>query len=76
MARGDKAPTYGFEQSNFDREKNQQKIMVAIRDKALSAGTLTDFTKVSGIIDAIGKNLRTNFEKSEVRTLVTLRVLA
>lgn len=72
MARGDKAPTYGFEQSNFDREKNQQKIMVAIRDKALSAGTLTDFTKVSGIIDAIGKNLRTNFEKSEVRTLVEL----
>ncbi len=72
MARGDRAPTYGFEQSNFDREKNQQKIMVAIRDKALSAGTLADFTKISGIIDAIGKNLRTNFEKSEVRTLVEL----
>ena len=24
QARGDRAPTYGFEQSNFDREKNQQ----------------------------------------------------
>ena len=72
MARGDRAPTYGFEQSNFDREKNQQKILVAIREKALSTGTLADFSKVSKIIDAIGANLRTNFETSEVRTLVSL----
>ncbi|HET6746525.1 MAG TPA: LCP family protein [Candidatus Saccharimonadales bacterium] len=72
QARGDRAPTYGFEQSNFDREKNQQKIVKAIREKALSAGVLTDFGKVSGIIDALGNNLRTTFESSEVRTLVSL----
>ena len=72
MARGDIAPTYGFEQSNFDREKNQQKILVAMRDKALSTGTLTDFSKVTKLIDAVGANLRTNFETSEVRTLVNL----
>lgn len=72
MARGDVAPTYGFEQSNFDREKNQQKILIAIRNKAMSAGTLSDFAKVTSIIDAVGKNLRTNFETSEVRTLVSL----
>jgi len=72
MARGDIAPTYGFEQSNFDREKNQQKILVAIREKALSTGTLTDFSKVTKLIDAIGANLRTNFDASEVRTLVDL----
>lgn len=72
MARGDIAPTYGFEQSNFDREKNQQKILVAIREKALSTGTLTDFSKVTKLIDAIGANLRTNFDTSEVRTLVDL----
>lgn len=72
QARGDLAPTYGFEQSNFDREKNQQKIIKALREKALSAGVLADFTKVTGVIDALGNNLRTTFEAKEFRTLVSL----
>lgn len=72
QARGDAAPTYGFEQSNFDREKNQQKIAKAIREKALSVGVLTNFSKVSAIIDGIGDNLRTTFDSSEIRTLVSL----
>lgn len=72
QARGDLAPTYGFEQSNFDREKNQQKIIKALREKALSAGVLADFTKVTSIIDALGNNLRTTFEAKEFRTLVSL----
>lgn len=72
QARGDRAPTYGFEQSNFDREKNQQKIIKALREKAVSAGVLTDFSKVSAIIDALGNNLRTTFETKEFRTLVSL----
>lgn len=72
QARGDAAPTYGFEQSNFDREKNQQKIVKAIREKAVSAGVLTDFNKVTNLIDALGNNLRTTFETKEFRTLVDL----
>lgn len=72
QARGDAAPTYGFEQSNFDREKNQQKIIKAIRAKALNAGILTDAGKVSKIIDSLGNNLRTTFEAKEVRTLISL----
>ncbi|MFZ1361078.1 MAG: LCP family protein [Candidatus Saccharimonadales bacterium] len=72
QARGDAAPTYGFEQSNFDREKNQQKIIKAIREKAVSAGVLTDFSKVTALIDALGNNLRTTFETKEFRTLVDL----
>lgn len=72
QARGDMAPTYGFEQSNFDRERNQQKIIVAIRDKALSAGTLTNIGSVTGLIDALGNNLRTNIQTKEIRTLMDL----
>lgn len=72
QARGDIAPTYGFEQSNFDRERNQQKILVAIRDKALSAGTLTNIGSVTGLIDALGNNLRTNIQTKEIRTLMEL----
>lgn len=72
QARGDMAPTYGFEQSNFDREKNQQKIVKALREKALSAGTLANPAKVVGLMDALGNNLRTNFEMKEINTLVGL----
>lgn len=72
QARGDIAPTYGFEQSNFDRERNQQMIAVAIRDKAMSAGTLTNLGAITGLIDALGDNLRTNVQTKEVRTLMDL----
>lgn len=72
QARGDSYPTWGLARSNFDRELNQQKIVKAIREKAMSAGVLANFTKVTGIIDALGNNLRTTFETSEVRTLVAL----
>lgn len=72
MARGDRAPTYGLEQSNFDREKNQQLVIKAIQKKATSAGTLADIGKVTGLIDAVGDNLRTTFETAEIRTLMDL----
>lgn len=70
QARGDVAPTYGLVNSNFDREKNQQKILIAIREKALSTGTLTNLGTVTGIIDALGNNLRTNIQSKEIRTLM------
>lgn len=73
QARGEgSGGTYGFAQSNFDREKNQQKIIKALREKAVSAGVVTDFGKVAGILDALGNNLRTTFEASEIRTLMAL----
>ena len=72
QARGDTEVNYGFPNSNFDREKNQQKILVAIKEKAMSTGTITNISKVSGLIDALGNNLRTNFDTSELRTLMAL----
>lgn len=71
QARGD-AANIGLAQSNFDRERNQQKIMIAIRDKAITAGTLTNLGAVSSLIDALGNNLRTNIQTKEVRTLMDL----
>jgi LCP family protein required for cell wall assembly len=71
-ARGDAVPTYGFVNSNFDREKNQQKIIIALKQKAVNNGTLTDVAKVTKLIDALGKNLRTNFDTTEIRTLMQL----
>lgn len=72
QARGDTAPTYGLARSNFDREANQQKIIVALKEKAASSGTFTNPAKVTGLLDALGNNLRTNFETKEIRTLMRL----
>ena len=47
-------------------------IIKALRDKALSAGTLTNVSAVTGLIDALGNNLRTNIETKEVRTLMDI----
>ena len=64
--------TYGLEQSNFDREQNQQRVIIALKDKALSTGTLTDFSKITKLMDAMGENLRSNVEAKEVRTIMSL----
>lgn len=63
---------YGLAGGNFDREKNQQKILRSLREKALSLGTLTNVGKVTELLDAMGENLKTNVEKSEVQTVVAL----
>lgn len=72
QARGDVSPTYGLGNSNFDREKNQQKILIALKDKAMSAGTLADINAITKLIDALGDNLRTNIESTEIRTLMKI----
>jgi anionic cell wall polymer biosynthesis LytR-Cps2A-Psr (LCP) family protein len=71
QARGD-GLNVGLAQSNFDRERNQQKILVAIRDKAMTAGTLTNINSVTQLFDALGNNLRTNIQTKEIRTLMGL----
>lgn len=63
---------YGLAGGNFDREQNQQKILRALVEKASSAGTLTNIGAVTGLLDAIGNNLRTNIQTKEIRTLMAL----
>lgn len=72
QARGMGAISYGLSKSNFDREKNQQLVLMALKDKAASSGTLTDIGKIMGLMDAMGNNLRTNIDASEVRTIADL----
>lgn len=72
QARGHTAPTYGLEMSNFDREKNQQLVLMALKEKATSSGTLADIGKVTALMDAMGNNLRTNIETKEIRTIMSL----
>lgn len=76
MARGDDngMATYGLGNSNFDREKNQQKILLALKSKAVSLGSLTNIGQVTGLINALGDNLRTTFATDEIRTLMQLGI--
>jgi anionic cell wall polymer biosynthesis LytR-Cps2A-Psr (LCP) family protein len=71
QSRGD-AANVGLANSDFDRQLNQQKILLAIKEKALSTGTLTNLGSVTKLIDALGSNLRTNIQTNEIRTLMGL----
>jgi len=53
--------------SDFERAKRQQIILQKLKDKLLSAGTLTDFGKVNNILDSLGNNVRTDLEVWEMK---------
>ncbi|MEI7620965.1 MAG: LCP family protein [Candidatus Moraniibacteriota bacterium] len=55
--------------SDFERAKRQQIILQKIEEKAVSIGTLTDFNKLNGMIDALGNNVRTDMEAWEMKAL-------
>lgn len=61
---------YGLAGGNFDREKNQQRLLVALQKKAMSVGTLANPAAVSKLLDALGDNLRTSFDTSEIQALI------
>lgn len=73
-ARGDNngQATYGLGGGNFDREKYQQKIIIALKEKATASGTLANPLAVVNLMDSLGNNIRTNFQTKEVKTLIGL----
>ena len=70
-ARGDIAPTYGTG-NDFGRTERQRQMLVALKDKALSVGILTNPAKISGLLDAAGDNVDTDFKTNELRRLYDL----
>lgn len=68
-ARGDSSRAYGFPRGDFDRTENQRKIILALRQKATSAGVLANPVKLGSLFDAIGANVETNFNLGDVRRL-------
>ncbi len=58
------------DQSNdFERAKRQQIIIQQIKAKALSIGTLTDFNKINGMVNALGNNVTTDLQGWEIQRL-------
>lgn len=50
----------GVEGSDFARSKRQQKLLVAIKEKALSGDTLTNPKKMLDLFAALGKHIKTD----------------
>jgi len=71
-ARGDARGSYGYGNSDFTRTSNQRLMLLALKRQILSTGVLANPAKLSSLADALGKNVKTDFEISEVRRLYDL----
>lgn len=58
--------------NDFERAKRQQLVMQLVKDKMLSAGTLTDFSKINGMLDSLGDNVRTDMQLWEMQKFYDL----
>jgi len=61
-----------FSSDDFDRARRQQQILVALKEKIFSLGILSDPLKISGILDILSKNVRTDVSPWEIPQLVEL----
>lgn len=71
-ARGNARGAYGYGLGDFVRTENQRKILIGIKDKATSAGTLSNPVKVGKLFDSLGNNVKTDMNASEVKRLYVL----
>jgi polyisoprenyl-teichoic acid--peptidoglycan teichoic acid transferase len=62
----------GGEGGDFKRAARQQQLLLAIRQKVFSANTAFDLRAVSGILDALGDEVATDFELWELKRLFEL----
>ncbi|MBT3539236.1 LCP family protein [Candidatus Parcubacteria bacterium] len=58
------------EGSDFARAARQQKVILALKEKVLSFGTLTNPVRIKKVIDALERHMTTNMEFDEILELV------
>lgn len=61
-----------YSTSDFDRAKRQQEILVAIKNKAASAGILMNPLKINSFMDIIGSNVKTDLNAWEIKELINI----
>lgn len=66
---------YGMSRGDFDRTTYQRAMLLALKDKALSAGVISNPAKLGSLLDAAGNNVETDFKSNEVRRLYDLSKL-
>ena len=63
---------YSFTDGDFQRNKNQQKVLKAMLKKVLSSKTL--LTKYTQLLDAVKDEMQTNMTTSEMQSLVKMQI--
>jgi len=63
---------YGFPESDFTRTEHQRQMMIALKEKAMSMGVLSNPTKVGKLMDAAGNNVSTDLKVNELLSLYHL----
>lgn len=58
--------------SDFDRSARQQQILIALRDKVLNLGFLTNPTKLVSMMNILGDHLRTDIQADEMKRMAEL----
>ncbi len=72
---GEKALCYArarYKSNDFERAKRQQEVIKQIKTQALSLGLLSDFTKIDGVMNSLGDNVRTDMEAWEMKRMFDL----
>lgn len=63
---------YTSERGDFDRSERQRLIIAALKDKAISAGTISNPQKISNLISTFGNHVQTNFSTQDLSRLYDL----
>jgi len=58
--------------SDFDRMRRQQQVLAAVKDKVLSLGFLVNPVKIFGLLDILGRNVRTDMGMNEMQDTIRL----
>jgi LCP family protein required for cell wall assembly len=58
--------------NDFGRAARQQQLLAALREKALTASTLTNPVKLSGLISSVGNHARTDLQLAELQKLAAI----
>lgn len=57
---------------DYGRAARQQEVLVALRKKAMSLGTLSNPAKLASLVDVVGGNFKTDLSINEIKKLVTI----
>lgn len=61
-----------FSTSDFDRARRQQMVLLAVKEKALSLGILSNPVKIYQLLESLGRNVRTDMSLSDIKNLMDL----
>ncbi len=71
-ARGDSYGSYGFGAGDFVRTQDQRQMLIAVSQKATSAGVLSNPFKLGQLFDSFGNNVETDLSLGNARKLYNI----